>query len=361
MRQGIDAFYAVTALESCRNGENPRICRIAKGVIQVLCLVGLVANKAVGSLTYHPESLLQGFFKTASYGHHLSHTLHTGPQFSGHSFEFAQVPAGNFADHIVQGRLEEGRSASCDSILEFEKSISEREFCSHEGEGIACGLGCKGGRTAQSGVHLDYPVVISVRAEGILHVTFSHYAYMSHYINGFLAQEMILPIGQSLGWSHDYALSGVDAEGVEIFHIADSDAVVIAVAHHLVFDFLPAFQGFFNQHLRRKVEGFGHCLLQLVFIFAETGAQTSECIGGTHNYREAHHSGCLHRLLGCGSRVGFDGLDPDFVQFLHEKFPVLSLDYGLYRSAEHLHSVFFQNPAAMKFHSAVEGGLSSEC
>ena len=59
--------------------------------------------------------------------------------------------------------------------------------------------------------------------------------------------------------------------------------------------------------------------------------------------------------------MGFDGLDPDFVQFLHEKFPVLSLDYGLYRSTEHLHSVFFQNPAAMKFHSAVEGGLSSEC
>ena len=41
----------------------------------------------------------------------------------------------------------------------------------------------------------------------------------------------------------DNAVAGVDAEGVEVFHVADGDAVVGAVPDDLVFQLLPARRG----------------------------------------------------------------------------------------------------------------------
>ena len=34
----------------------------------------------------------------------------------------------------------------------------------------------------------------------------------------------------------------MDAERIEVLHVADGDAVVVTVAHHFILDFLPAFQ-----------------------------------------------------------------------------------------------------------------------
>ena len=42
------------------------------------------------------------------------------------------------------------------------------------------------------------------------------------------------------------------ADGVEVFHIADGDAVSRGIPHNLVFDFLPARDASFNKHLPYK-------------------------------------------------------------------------------------------------------------
>jgi len=41
----------------------------------------------------------------------------------------------------------------------------------------------------------------------------------------------------------------MDAQRVEVLHVADRDAVVEAVAHNLILDLFPALEGFLHQHL----------------------------------------------------------------------------------------------------------------
>ena len=65
---------------------------------------------------------------------------------------------------------------------------------------------------------------------------------MADDLDGKFAQEIVVVVGQGLGRSHDDALSGVDSERVEVFHIADRDTVVITVADNFIFNFLPAFK-----------------------------------------------------------------------------------------------------------------------
>ena len=60
---------------------------------------------------------------------------------------------------------------------------------------------------------------------------------------------MILFIIERLTGSNHDALSGMDAQRIEILHIADSDAIVVAISNDLVFDFLPTFQVLFDQNL----------------------------------------------------------------------------------------------------------------
>ena len=49
----------------------------------------------------------------------------------------------------------------------------------------------------------------------------------------------------------DRVFTCVYAQGIEVLHVADSDAVVGRVPHHLVLDLLPAEQRLLDQHLRR--------------------------------------------------------------------------------------------------------------
>ena len=64
-----------------------------------------------------------------------------------------------------------------------------------------------------------------------------------------ISQHLILGIIEGLSRSYDYAVPGVYAGGIKIFHRADDDAVVSGISDYLVFYFLPAGYGFFHQYL----------------------------------------------------------------------------------------------------------------
>ena len=63
------------------------------------------------------------------------------------------------------------------------------------------------------------------------------------------AQHLVLAVGQRLGGRDHDRVAGVDAHRVEVLHVADRDAGVGGVAHHLVLDLFPALQGALQQHL----------------------------------------------------------------------------------------------------------------
>ena len=354
------AFHGVAGGHCLGYGEDALVIRLAQGQLYVVHLQLLVAYEAVGALAYHPEALLYGLLETAAYGHHLSHRLHRGAELAGHAVELAQVPARDLADHIVQGRLEEGRSGLGHGVVQVEEAVAQAELGGHEGQRIAGGLGCQGRGAAQAGVHLDYPVVERIRVEGVLHIALAHYAEMAYYLDGQFPEEVVVLVGEGLRRGHDYALARMYAERVEVLHIADGDAVVEAVAHHLVFYFLPALEGFLHQHLRGEGEGLFAYGFQFSLVLGETGAETAQGVGSPDNERIAQVAGGLLRLFHRLCREGAYGLDLYFVELLDEELAVLGVHDGLHRGAEHLHPIFLKYAVAVEFDAAVQRRLSAE-
>ena len=60
---------------------------------------------------------------------------------------------------------------------------------------------------------------------------------------------MVFRIGQRLGRCNHDALPGVDTQGVEVFHVANRDAVIEPVADHLILHLFPALQRFLDKDL----------------------------------------------------------------------------------------------------------------
>ena len=329
-------------------------------VVQVLRLDGLVADETVGALADHAQTLLHRFFEGAADGHHLADALHARADLAGHALELVEVPARNLADHVVQRRLEERRRRLGDGVLELVEAVAQTDLGGDEGEGIARGLGGQRGRAAEAGVDLDHAVVLAVGAEGVLDVALADDADVAHDVDGLLAEEVALVVGQGLAGSDHDALTGVDAERVEILHVADRDAVVVAVAHHLELDLLPAPQGLLDEHLGREGERLAGDGLQLSLVLAETGTQAAQRVGGTQDHRVADLAGGGAGLLQVGGRVRLDRLDVDLVHALHEEFAVFGVDDGLHRGAEHLDAVGLEDTVLVELHAAVEGGLSAE-
>ena len=75
---------------------------------------------------------------------------------------------------------------------------------------------------------------------------------MADDLDGQGTQLVIFAVRERLTRCHHYRLTRMDAQRVEVLHVADRDAVVETVAHHLVLNLLPAFKAFLNQHLWRE-------------------------------------------------------------------------------------------------------------
>ena len=59
--------------------------------------------------------------------------------------EFAQIPARDLADHVVEGGLEEGAGALGDGVVEFVETVAQTELGCDKGERVACCFGGEGG------------------------------------------------------------------------------------------------------------------------------------------------------------------------------------------------------------------------
>ena len=57
-------------------------------------------------------------------------------------------------------------------------------------------------------------------------------------IEGFNARQRV--VGKGLAWSNHDAVSSMDSHRINVFHIANGDAVICAISHYFVFQFFPA-------------------------------------------------------------------------------------------------------------------------
>ena len=166
--------------------------------------------------------------------------------------ELAEVPAGYLADDIVQGRLKEGRCGLGDSVLQVEQPVAQAQFGRHESQRIARGLGSESRGTAEACIDLYDAIVLGLGVEGILHIAFAHYAYVAYDAYGQFAQLVVFAVAERLRRCYDDGLARVDAQRIEVLHIADGDTVVKAVAYHLILYLFPSLQALLYEHLWRE-------------------------------------------------------------------------------------------------------------
>ena len=92
---------------------------------------------------------------------------------------------------------------------------------------------------------------------------------MTDNLDGEGTQLVILAVGERLAWGHHDTFTRMDAERVEVLHVADGDAVVVFIANHLILYFLPTLEALLDEHLRREREGFLGLCQQFLFVVAE--------------------------------------------------------------------------------------------
>ncbi len=81
----------------------------------------------------------------------------------------------------------------------------------------------------------------------------------------------------------------MDADRIQVLHVADRNRVVRSVPDHFIFNLFKAFDTLFDQYFadRRKVQASLQQLFQLVRVVRETAAGPAQCIGGPQNDRIA--------------------------------------------------------------------------
>src|SRR3989338_6984358 len=133
----------------------------------------------------------------------------------------------------------------------------------------------------------------------------------------------------------------MNAHRVEIFHVADCDAVVGTVPDRLILYFFPSAQIFLDKHLSHGAEDFGK--LRDEFLLA---AYDSRALAAKRESR-ANHDG-VSNLPGCRARsFDIDGcttscrLSADFPELPHKEVAVLGVVNSRNGSAEDFHTVLF--------------------
>ena len=152
----------------------------------------------------------------------------------------------------------------------------------------------------------------------------------------------------------------MNAQRVKIFHIADCDAIVITVAHNLIFHLFPALQRFFHQNLGRIGKSTRCQFQQFLLIGTKTGTQTAQRVSRPHNQGITQLISRCHRFVHIAGSDAPRCLYPDFLQLAGKYFPVLRINDSLHRSAQHLHVVFFKNAFPVQLHPAVQGSLPAK-
>src|SRR5438552_1332719 len=158
---------------------------------------------------------------------------------------------------------------------------------------------------------------------------------------------------------HRDRVPGVHPHRVEVLGRADDDAVVVAVAHHLRLEFLPAEHRFLDQQLARR-RGFQPALAdrhELLAVVRDSAARASQRERRPDHHREADAGLHLQRFLHRVGERGARRVEADFSHRQLELLAVLGLVDRLARGADHLDSEFFQNALASEVQGAVERRL----
>ena len=196
---------------------------------------------------------LERRLKRAVDSHHLAGCLHLRGDGTVARRELVEWPARNLHYAVVERGLERGDGLLRYGIGDFVEALAHGNLGGDSRDGIACRLACQRGAAADARVDLDDVVFVVpaaavgqrladdiARRERHLYVAAAFDAKRADDFQADGAQQLVFLVGERLAGRDYDAVAGMHAHRVDVLHIADGDAVVGGVSHHLVLDFLPA-------------------------------------------------------------------------------------------------------------------------
>ena len=322
----------------------------------------IIGQQAVHMLLQRADGFHQRPLEVGADAHDLTGGFHLGAQRPLGRQEFVEGQTGHFYHTVVQHGLKAGKGLFRDGVWNLVQMIAQGDLGRHLGDGVAGGLTCQRGRTADTGIHLDDAVLKAGGMQGKLYVTAAGDVQLADDIQRRASQHLVLLIPQRLRRRRHDAVTGMYAHRIQIFHITNGNACAVGVPHHLILDFLPARNAALHQDLAHTAQpqAVGENLFQLHRVVGDTAAAAAQRIGRTQHHRVTDlcrkGSALFHRIHDLGRGTGLSDLFHGFL----EKLPVLRLADRLRRGADEGNAVGLQKSRLCQLHGQVQRRLAAQ-
>ena len=309
------------------------------------------------------HGLAEGFLEVACQSHGLAHGLHGSGQRRIGTRELFEGETRDLGDHVVDGRLEAGRSGLRDIVLDFVERVAKSQLGGDLRNREAGRLGCQSGGTGHTRVHFDDDDASGVRVDGELDVAAAGIdAHATNDGDADVTKLLILAIGQSEHRRHGNGIAGVHADRIHVLNRADDHDIVFLVAHQLEFVFLPAFDAFFDQHLVgwRIMDACACDAVQFLFVVRDAGTKATHGEAWAHDQRITELFGDLVDFFNGVCDVGTCGFCTSFLNDLFEELTILAAIDGFQRSTDQLDVVLLEHTGLTQRHGRVQRGLATQ-
>ena len=264
-------------------------------------------------------------------------------------------PFGNLDDAVIERRFKAGKRLFRNCVLNFVERIPQSDLAGHFCNRITGRFAGQRRRTADAGIDLNDTVFKAVRVQRKLHIAAAFHAELRDDIERGRAQHLCLFIGKRLAGCDNDGIARMHTNGIEIFHVADRNAVAVVVAHDFIFNLFPPGDRAFNQHLvhTAALQADFRNFFELVAVVRNPAAAAAQRVSGTH-YNRIPDAVCYFEAR--FQVLGHFTVRAGLVNALHgllEELPVLCHADGVGARADHLHIVFFQKAALFELYSEI--------
>mmetsp|Transcript_59704 Transcript_59704/g.176908 ORF Transcript_59704/g.176908 Transcript_59704/m.176908 type:complete len:576 (+) Transcript_59704:1946-3673(+) len=333
--------------------------RLERNLILIEHQFGIYTLQSVECRIDHTARLLHHLLEGTSDRHDLADRKHRRSELVGDVLKFLEIPSGHLEDAVVQRGFEARSGRLGDAILDADEILAQAQFGGDVREGVASSLGRQGGRTGQTGIHLNDAILLTLGMQSVLNVALPHNAQVTHHLDGRLSEHEIFPIRESLGGRHHDGISRVDTQRVEILHVAHRDAIVGGITDYLVLQFLPSPQILIDENLTGGSKRLGGQFAEFLLVVGESRSQSSKGKGGTYQHGKTNFVGNHDGLVdGSGGITEGDGL-VNLLQFFRKYFAIFRGFNDGNLCTEHLHPGSLKLSRLPQFHPNIQGSLSS--
>ena len=198
------------------------------------------------------QGFLKRLFERPAYGHGLADRFHLRAEQIPGLGEFIKGETRHLDDHIVDRGFKRGRRLARNIIRNFVQGVAHGQLGGNFGNRKPGGFTRQRRRARHPRVHFNHHQPTGLRVDGKLDIgpTRVHPDFADD-TQRRVPHELIFFVGQGLGRRNRNGITGMNAEGIEIFDGTDDDHIVLSVTHHFQFKLFPAGDRLFNQDLMR--------------------------------------------------------------------------------------------------------------